>query len=62
MKHKKKEMLGKTELAEKHKSSFHGLVCELLLHDKEEFGKFLRMYTEAYEVSKFVLISRCATR
>ena len=49
-------------LAEKHKSLYHGLVSELLLHDKEEFRMLLRMNTETYEVSKFVLISRCPTK
>ena len=38
----------------------HGLASVLLLHDKEEFRMLLWMNTETYEVSKFVLISRCA--
>ena len=49
-------------LAEKHKSLHHGLVSELLLHSKEEFRIFLRMNTETYEASHFLLISRYATR
>ena len=52
----------KQRLAEKHKSLYHGLVSELWLHGKEKFRMFLRMNTKTYEVSKFVLISRCATR
>ena len=56
------DYLNNWQLAGKHKGLYHGLVCELLLHDKEEFRMFLRIYTEAYEVSKFVLISKCATR
>ena len=54
-KHKKEEMLGKTVVG------YHGLIRELLLHDKE-FRMFLQMNTETNEVSKFVLISVCATR
>ena len=57
---RKRKCWVKAWLAEKHKSLYHGLVSELLLHDKEEFRIFLRMNTETYEVSKFVLI-RCAT-
>ena len=48
-------MLGKTV------AGFHRLFAELLLHDKE-LRMFLRMNTEAFEVSKFVLISRCVLR
>ena len=44
-------MLGKTV------AGYHGLVPELLLHDKK-----FRMNTETSEVSKFVLIGVCATR
>ena len=58
---RKRKCWVKAWLAEKRKSLYHGLVSELLLHDKEEFRIFLRMNTETYEVSKFVLI-RCATR
>ena len=47
-------MLGKTV------TGHHGLVFELLLHDKE-LRMFLRMNTETYGVSKFVLITMCAT-
>ena len=47
-------MLGKTV------TGYHGLVSELLLYDKK-FRMFLRMNTERYEVSKFVLISMCVT-
>ena len=49
-------MLVKPRLAEKHKSLCHGLVFELLLHDKEKFRMFLRMNTDTYEISKFVLV------
>ena len=48
-------------LTEKYKSLYYELVSELLLHDKEKFRMFLRMTTATYKVSKFVLISRCAT-
>ena len=41
-------------------AGYHGLVSELLLRDKE-FRMFLRMNIETYEVSKFALISMCAT-
>ena len=47
-------MLGKTV------AGYHGLVPELLFHDKE-FRKLLQMNTETYEVRKFVLINMCAT-
>ena len=40
-------------------ADYHGLVPELL-RDKE-FRMFLRMNTETFEVSKFVLIRMCAT-
>ena len=30
-------------------------MSELSLHDKEEFRMFLRMNTDTYEVSKFIL-------
>ena len=53
-KHKKVEMLRKTV------TGYHGLVSELLLQDKE-FRMLLGMNTETYEVSKFMLISMCAT-
>ena len=48
-------MLGKTV------AGYHGLVPELLLYNKK-FRMFLQMNTETSEVSKFVLISVCATR
>ena len=47
-------MLGKTV------AGYHGLVPELLFHDKE-FRMLLQMNIERYEVSKFVLINMCAT-
>ena len=47
-------MLGKTV------AGYHGLVPELLFHDKE-FRMLLQMITETYEVRKFVLINMCAT-
>ena len=47
-------MLGKTV------AGYHGLVSELLFHDKE-FRMLLQMNIERYEVSKFVLINMCAT-
>lgn len=47
-------MLGKTV------AGYHGLVPELLLHEKV-FRMFLRMNTEKYEVNKFVLTSMCVT-
>ena len=53
-KHKKVETMGKTVTAH------HGLVSELLLQDKE-FRMLLRRNTETYEVSKYMLISMCAT-
>ena len=49
-------------LGKKHKSLCHWLVSDLLLHEKEDFRIFLRMNSKTYEVSNFVLISRCATR
>ena len=54
---RKRKCWVKPWLAEK-----HGLVSKLLLHDKKEFRIFLRMNTETYEVSRFLLISTCATR
>ena len=54
---RKKKFWVKPGLAEKHKSLYHELVSEPLLHDKEEFRMFLRMNTETYKVSMFVLMS-----
>ena len=48
-------MLGKAA------TGYHGLVSKLLLHDKE-FRMPLRMNTETYDVSKFVLISKFVGR
>ena len=59
---RKRKSWVKPWLAGKHKSLYHGLFSELLLHDKEEFKMFLGINTETYEVIKFVLISRCLTR
>ena len=59
---RKRKFWVKLWLAENHKSLYRGLVSPLLLHDKEELRIFLQMNTEPYEVSKFVLISTCATR
>ena len=55
-------MLDKTVVGWKAESLYHGLASELLLYDKEELRMFWRMNTDTYEVSKFVLIGRCATR
>ena len=57
---RKRKCWVKPWLTENHKSLYHGLVSELLFHDKEEFRMFLRMNT--YEISKFVLISKCVTK
>ena len=54
---RKKKFWVKPWLAEKHKSLYHELVSEPLLHDKEEFRMFLRMSTETYKVSMFVMMS-----
>ena len=48
-------MFGKTA------AGYHGLVSGLLLCDKEFRIQFLRVYTETYRVSPFVLISMCTT-
>ena len=55
-------MLDKTVAGGKAQSLYHGLASELLLHNKQEFRMFWQMNSDTYEVRKFVLISRCATR